>query len=48
MKVIKTKYTLLPKQGEFLFGFDPALLHRIDPKSGKEKTYNVIAVIAQR
>lgn len=43
MKVIKTKYTLLPKQGEFLFGFDPALLHQIDPKTGKEKTYNDIA-----
>lgn len=36
MKVIKTEYKLLPKQGEFLFGFDPDLLN-------KEKVYNDIA-----
>ena len=36
MKIIKTKYELLPKQCEFLFGFDPELLN-------KDKVYNDIA-----
>lgn len=43
MRVIKTKYELLPKQGEFLYGFDPALLHRINPETQTEEIYNDIA-----